>query len=210
MADLKRQVHKPAAIGRPRTFDLDDALNRALDVFWRKGYEGASICDLTAAMGINPPSLYAAFGNKEELFRKALDRYVAIHDEFLREALAQPKARDGIAALLNKTADALTNKSTPPGCLLVQGIAGAGDHAQCIRDQLSARRAANEKRIRERLKRAKAAGELPANADPAALARFIATVTQGMAVQAAGGASRKELETIAATAMAAWPQKERR
>ena len=193
------QAHKPATIGRPRAFDVNEALDRALDVFWRKGYEGASICDLTAAMGINPPSLYAAFGNKEELFRKALDRYVEMHDEFLREALGRPKARDGIAALLNKTADALTNKSTPPGCLLVQGIAGAGDHAQCIRDQLSARR----------LKRAKAEGELSANADPAALARFIATITQGMAVQAAGGATRKELEAVAATALAAWPEKPR-
>jgi AcrR family transcriptional regulator len=160
-------------------------------------------------MGINPPSLYAAFGNKEELFRKALDRYVEMHDEFLREALARPKARDGIAALLNSTAEALTNKSTPPGCLLVQGIAGAGDHVQCIRDQLSGRRAANEKRIRERLKRAKAEGELSANADPAALARFIATITQGMAVQAAGGATRKELEAVATTAMVAWPEKPR-
>ncbi len=192
-------------LGRPRNFDMDEALKRALEVFWRKGYEGATICDLTAAMGINPPSLYAAFGNKEGLFRKALDRYTEMHDEVLRGALARPKAKDGIAALLSKTVDALTDKSTPPGCLLVQGIAGAGDHDQCIRDQLSARRAANEKTIRERLKRAKSEGELPASADPAALARFIATVTQGMAVQAAGGASRKELEAVATTAMRAWP-----
>jgi AcrR family transcriptional regulator len=193
-------------IGRPRSFDMDQALERALDVFWRKGYEGASICDLTAAMGINPPSLYAAFCNKEGLFRKALDRYTERYDDLFHEALALPKARDGMAALLSKTVDALTDKSTPPGCLLVQGIAGAGDHAQCIRDQLSARRAANEKMIRERLKRAKAEGELPANADPGALARFVATVTQGMAVQAAGGATRKELNAVAATTMAAWPE----
>jgi AcrR family transcriptional regulator len=192
-------------LGRPRNFDMDEALKRALEVFWRKGYEAATICDLTAAMGINPPSLYAAFGNKEGLFCKALDRYTEMHDEVLREALARPKAKDGIAALLSKTVDALTDKSTPPGCLLVQGIAGASDHDQCIRDQLSARRAANEKMIRVRLKRAKSEGELPANADPAALARFIATVTQGMAVQAAGGASRKELEAVATTAMRAWP-----
>jgi AcrR family transcriptional regulator len=196
-------------IGRPRSFDMDQALERALDVFWRKGYEGASICDLTAAMGINPPSLYAAFCNKEGLFRKALDRYTERYDDLFHEALALPKARDGMAALLSKTVDALTDKSTPPGCLLVQGIAGAGDHAQCIRDQLSARRAANEKMIRERLKRAKAEGELPANADPGALARFVATVTQGMAVQAAGGATRKKLNAVAATTMAAWPEPDR-
>ena len=133
------------AIGRPRAFDMDQALDRALDVFWRKGYEGASICDLTAAMGINPPSLYAAFGNKEGLFRQALDRYAAMHDVFMQEALALPKARDCIAALLRRTAEALTEKSSPAGCLLVQGIAGAGEHAKCISDELCARRAANEK-----------------------------------------------------------------
>ena len=193
------------AIGRPRTFDMDQALDRALDVFWRKGYEGASICDLTAAMGINPPSLYAAFGKKEGLFRKALDRYAETRAGFVREALARPKARDGIAALLNGTADFLTDKCNPAGCLLVQGIAGAGEHAQCIRDELSARRAASEKAIRERLKQAKAEGELPKDADPAALARFIATVTQGMAVQAAAGATRAELRRVAATALRALP-----
>jgi AcrR family transcriptional regulator len=206
MTATKLKHGKASTLGRPRAFDRDQALDRALDVFWRKGYEGASLCDLTEAMGINPPSLYAAFGNKEELFRKALDRYTEKHAGYLQEALARPNAKDGIAALLTSTADALTDKSSPPGCLLVQGIAGAGDHAQCIRDQLSAKRAANEKTIRERLKRAKAGGELPEDADPAALARYVATVTQGMAVQAAGGATRTELRRIAETAMAAWPK----
>jgi AcrR family transcriptional regulator len=206
MTAIKLKPKKAAALGRPRAFDRDQALDRALDVFWRKGYEGASLCDLTDAMGINPPSLYAAFGNKEALFRKALDRYTEKHDGVLRETLARPKARDGIAALLRSTADSLTDKSSPPGCLLVQGIAGAGDHAQCIRNQLSAKRADNEKTIRERLKQAKAEGELPDDADPAALARYVATVTQGMAVQAAGGATRSELRRIAETAMAAWPK----
>src|SRR5680860_1641617 len=92
------------AIGRPRTVNKDQALDQALDVFWRKGYEGASICDLTAAMGINPPSLYAAFGNKEALFRQALDRYAETKGAFVRAALEAPKARDGVAALLRGTA----------------------------------------------------------------------------------------------------------
>ena len=162
---------KAVAIGRPRAFDMDQALDRALDVFWRKGYEGATICDLTAAMGINPPSLYAAFGNKEGLFRQALDRYAAMHDVFLQEALALPKVKDCIAALLRRTAEALTDKSSPAGCLLVQGIAGSGEHAKCISDELCARRAANEKAIRERLKRAKdgrrsAEGRRPRRARP--------------------------------------------
>lgn len=194
------------AIGRPRSFDKDRALDNALEVFWRKGFEGASICDLTQAMGINPPSLYAAFGNKESLFRQALDRYAETKAGFVREALAVPKARDGITALLRDTARYLTDKSNPAGCLLVQGIAGAGEHAQCIRDELNARRAAAQKAICERLKRAKAEGELPKDADPASLARYFSTVTQGMAIQAAGGASRKELERIAQMALSAWPE----
>jgi AcrR family transcriptional regulator len=193
------------AIGRPRAFDMDQALDRALDVFWRKGYEGASICDLTAAMGINPPSLYAAFGNKEGLFRKALDRYAAMHDVFMNDALSLPTAKDCISALLRRTAEALTDKNSPAGCLLVQGIAGAGEHAKCISDELCARRAANEKAIRDRLKRAKTKGDLPRDADPATLARFIATVTQGMAVQAAAGATRAELRRVAETALRAFP-----
>jgi AcrR family transcriptional regulator len=193
------------AIGRPRNFDKNQALDRALEVFWRKGYEGASLCDLTEAMRINPPSLYAAFGNKEALFRQALDRYAENRAGFVRGALAAPKARDGIAALLRGTARFLTDKCNPAGCLLVQGIAGAGEHAQCIRDEINARRAASEKAIRERLKQAKTEGELPADADPAALARFFATVTQGMATQSAGGASRKDLERVADTALRAWP-----
>jgi AcrR family transcriptional regulator len=196
---------RAVAIGRPRTFDTSQALDRALDVFWRQGYEGTSICDLTAAMGINPPSLYAAFGNKEALFRQALDRYAETKGAFVREALAAPRARDGIAALLHGTARHLTDKCNPSGCLLVQGIAGAGDHAQCIRDELNARRAAAQKAMRDRLKQAKDEGELPEDADPAALARYFSTVTQGMAIQAAEGASHKELERVADMALRAWP-----
>jgi AcrR family transcriptional regulator len=183
---------------------MEQALDRALEVFWRKGYEGATLCDLTEAMGINPPSLYAAFGNKEGLFRKALDRYAETRADFVREALAKPKLKDAMAALLKGTADFLTEKCNPAGCLLVQGIADAGEHDKCISDELCARRAASEKMVRERLKRAKAQGELPRGADPAALARFVATVTQGMSVQAKAGATRAELRRVAETALRAF------
>jgi AcrR family transcriptional regulator len=195
----------PVAIGRPRNFDVNQALDRALEVFWRKGYEGATLCDLTAAMGINPPSLYAAFGNKEGLFRRALDRYAETRAQFVHDALAKPKVRDAVAALLKGTADFLTEKCNPAGCLLVQGIAGAGEHDECIKDELCARRAATEQLVRERLKRAKAEGDLPKQADPAALARFVATVTQGMSVQAKAGATRAELRRVAETALSALP-----
>src|SRR5262245_43495035 len=117
----KYERAQAVAIGRPREFDLDKALDRALEVFWRKGYEGSSIADLTAAMGINPPSLYAAFGNKEDLFRKALDRYVAERTHFWSEALAQPTARASVGHLLRESANFLTETCNPPGCLMVRG-----------------------------------------------------------------------------------------
>ena len=176
------------AMGRPRAFDMDQALDQALHVFWEKGYEGTSIADLTEAMGINPPSLYAAFGNKEALFRKALDRYEALRDQIMEEAFAAPTAREAMTRLLEGTADRLSDKDNPRGCLMVQGALSGGEECEAVKRDLAARRAGGEALIRERLKRAKREGDLPADADPAALARFVTTVMQGMAVQAAGGA----------------------
>src|SRR3977135_1973575 len=115
--------------GRPREFDADQALDRALQVFWRKGYEGASLPDLTRAMGINRPSLYAAFGNKEALFRKALDSYHDGPAAFVRGALEEPTARAVVEALLRGTVDLLSSPRNPPGCLMVQGALSGGKTA---------------------------------------------------------------------------------
>jgi len=194
-------------IGRPRAFDMDEALDRALDVFWKKGYEGATICDLTSAMGINPPSLYAAFGNKEGLFRKALDRYERRHEAFWREALSAPTAYEAAERLLKGSAESLADKSKPRGCLMVQGALSGGEECESVKAELAARREASIDLIRERFKRAKREGDLPDDADPASLARFVAAVIHGMAVQAAGGATRRELERIATTALRAFPAK---
>ncbi len=157
--------------GRPRAFDPDAALERAMHVFWAKGYEGAALSDLTRAMRINRPSLYAAFGNKEELFRKVLDRYVNGPLAYFGKALAAPKARD----------------------VIEQIFFGVG------------RRAASEVALRRRLQRAKREGDLPKNADPAELARYVMTVLQGMAVQGADGASPDQLRRVAQVALRAWP-----
>jgi AcrR family transcriptional regulator len=192
-------------MGRPRAFDRDKVLDQALHVFWERGYEGTSIADLTEAMGINPPSLYAAFGNKETLFREALDRYEARRDEIMAEAFAAPTAREAMTRLLEGTADRLSDKDKPRGCLMVQGALCGGEECDAVKRDLASRRAAGEAMIRERLKRAKREGELPKDADPAALARFVSTVMQGMAVQASGGATRKELRTIADMALRSWP-----
>jgi AcrR family transcriptional regulator len=193
------------AMGRPRAFDMDKALDQALLLFWEKGYEGTSVADLTEAMGINPPSLYAAFGNKEALFKKALDRYETVRDQIMEEAFAVPTAREAMTRLLEGTAERLSDKRNPSGCLMVQGALAGSEECEAVKRDLALRRAAGEVLVRERLKRGKREGDLPDDADPAALARFVATVMQGMAVQAAGGASRKELREIVDTAVRAWP-----
>jgi AcrR family transcriptional regulator len=192
--------------GRPRTFDAEEALDCALKVFWRKGYEGTSLSDLTEAMGINRPSLYAAFGNKEALFRKALDRYISGPAAHIREALEATTARSVAERLLRRTADALTDPRNPPGCLAVQGALSCGEAAESIRQELCSRRSAGEAALRDRFERAKSEGDLPPGANPADLARYITTVTHGMSVQAAGGASRDELQRIVDTALRAWPE----
>jgi len=191
--------------GRPRSFDLDKALEAAMQVFWRKGYEGASLSDLTKAMGINRPSLYAAFGDKETLFRKALNRYDSGPGAYVRDALKQPTARAVTQQLLRGAADLLTNPLYPSGCLMVQGALACGETADCIRQELVSRRLASEAAVRRRFKRAKAEGDLPADSNPTDLARYVVTISQGMAVQAASGASQQQLERVVRTALRAWP-----
>jgi AcrR family transcriptional regulator len=197
---------EPAKIGRPRGFDLDVALDRALHVFWRKGYEGTSLSDLTKAMRINRPSLYAAFGNKEELFRKALDRYSKGPTAFWDEALRAPKARSVVEGLLQGTIDLLTDRRTPRGCLIVQSALACGDAADSVRKELASRRESGEAALRRRFQRAKREGDLPANSDPADLARYITTVMHGLAVLGAGTATRSQLLRVMETSLRAWPR----
>jgi AcrR family transcriptional regulator len=176
-----------------------------MKVFWRKGYEGASLPELTKAMGINRPSLYAAFGNKEALFRKVLDRYAEGPAAYVREALDAPTARGVAERLLNGGIGLQTNRQNPRGCLLVHGALSCGDAAEGIRDELALRRRAGDDAVRVRFERAVAEGDLPAGTDPAALAQYVVTVMRGMAVQAASGASPDDLRRVAERAMQAWP-----
>ena len=191
-------------LGRPRSFDIDMALDRALQVFWKKGYEGASLSDLTRAMRINRPSLYAAFGDKESLFRRALDRYMDQETRYCQDAIQAPTLEGFVERLLHGAAEAMSRAGTPGGCLLVQGALTCSAAAEPVRRELATRRQAGELAICDRLKRAKKAGELPAGADPGVLAQYLTTVMQGMAVQAAGGASRSELRRVADTALRSW------
>ena len=193
------------AAGRPRAFNVDEALDRAMQVFWRKGYEGASLSDLTKAMGISPPSLYAAFGNKERLFCEALERYTHGPARYVREALEAPTVGDVVGRLLLGTANLLADPRNPPGCLLVQGALSCSDAADPMRRELISRRAAGEAAMRQRFERAKAEGDLSADVHPAELARYVAAVIYGMAVLAAGGASREDLQRVAEAASRACP-----
>jgi AcrR family transcriptional regulator len=190
-------------MGRPRDFDVDRALDRAMTVFWRKGYEGASLTDLTRAMGINRPSLYAAFGNKESLFRRALDRYAEGPAAYVREALGAPTARAVVERLWCGAVERLTDPRSPRGCLMVQGALACGDAAESIREEVSARRATLVSALRDRFARAVAEGDLSAGEDPDALARYVAAVNHGMAIEAVGGASCEDLRRIADVALRA-------
>ncbi len=192
-------------IGRPRAFDIDRALDRALKVFWRKGYEGTSLPDLTRAMGINRPSLYAAFGNKEALFRKAIDRYVDGPASHARQALQEPTARAVVERLFLGSIDLVTDSRNPRGCFLVQSALACGNTGDSVRREMVKRRAAHEASLRDRFQRAISEGDLPRRADASDLARYVVTVSHGMAVQAASGASRDELKRVAELALRAWP-----
>jgi AcrR family transcriptional regulator len=192
------------AKGRPREFDKDKALEQAMEVFWRHGYEGATIAQLTEAMGINPPSLYSAFGSKEELLKAALDRYSERRAGFMCEVLAAPTARDVAERMLRQIADSQTDPKNPPGCLLVQGGLACGAGSENVPFELAARRARTEEQLRERFARARDDGDLGPDADPAALARYLSAVTSGMGILAASGATRDELRNVATVSLKAF------
>ena len=191
--------------GRPREFDLNKALDRAMVVFWRKGYDGASIADLTEALGVGRPSLYAAFGNKEQLFQKVLDRYDQRTAGFLAGSLRAVTARDVVEGILRGAANFHADPANPRGCLMVHGALVGPDERDPLREVTRARRASLTEAIRERLERALGEGDLPSGSNAPALARYVAAVMRGMAVEAASGASGAELNQIVDVATSAWP-----
>lgn len=191
--------------GRPRAFDRGVALRRAMEVFWAKGYDRASLTDLTSAMGINSPSLYAAFGSKEALFEEAVTLYGEVEGVDIWNAIAQGRtARESVAGFLHSTAVAFTQPGKPAGCLIVLGALNSGDTSESACSVLRAIRAQNVSMLRERLDRAISEGDLPAGLDTQAIAFFYVTVQQGMSIQARDGASREILQAIADGAMASW------
>ncbi len=195
----------PKQRGRPREFDADKALDAAMRVFWQKGYEGASLSDLTDAMKINRPSLYATFGGKEALFRRTLERYAQGPAAYVQDALAVPTARKSVELWLLGAVDLLTDPKNPALCLITQGALTGGEESERVRREVAAYRQNDEAKMRARLERAAAEGDLLPGADAAGLARYFATVIRGLGISALGGASREELRDVARLALQIWP-----
>ncbi|MFB5151671.1 TetR/AcrR family transcriptional regulator [Burkholderia orbicola] len=192
--------------GRPRSFDKEAALDRAMEVFWRLGYEGASMTDLTAAMGIASPSLYAAFGSKEALFRQALEHYRATEGQEIWGGVERAaSAYDAVQNYLMDTARVFTRRSKPAGCLIVLSALHPAERSDMVRQTLIAMREGTVDALRERLAQGVATGEISVHANLDAIARYYVTVQQGMSIQARDGASRRDLEAVAQAALAAWP-----
>jgi AcrR family transcriptional regulator len=192
--------------GRPRAFDRAEALQKAMLLFWEKGFQGAAMSELTAAMGINAPSLYACFGGKEALYREALALYEAGDGAELAAAIAAaPTAREAIEIYLMRSAALFSRPDKPAGCMVVLSVvhaAGTSEEAgRALRDARGEMQGVMEARLRSDIAR----GELPASCDPPTIAAFYSTVQQGMSIRARDGASRAELEAVARGAMAAWP-----
>ena len=194
MKDVAEAVRRKT--GRPRSFDRQEALDRAMHLFWRHGYESTALSDLTRAMGVTPPSIYAAYGDKKGLFREAVQRYLA-----LGRALSETVARAETAREI-----AFTGTETPAGCLLASSTIACSAEAADLREELAGIRRAFEAGLRARIEGDIRSGELPAGTDAETLAALVSTVIQGMSTLARDGASRDKLMRVARSAMLAWPQ----
>jgi AcrR family transcriptional regulator len=191
--------------GRPREFCVHDALAKALRIFWTKGYEGTSLNDLTEAMGITRPSLYAAFGNKESLFRKALDLYEREKLEYIGRALDQPTARGVAEVLLRGAVDNASSSDEPHGCLGVITSVACGEEARSIRNDVLERGKIAKRALIDRLERAKKEGDLPPHIEVESLTNLLYAIVQGVCIQAGSGATRDELNRLVDTGLAMWP-----
>jgi len=202
---MTAETKAPVKMGRPRGFSEEDALEAAMRVFWEKGYEGANINDLTAAMGINRSSLYTIFGDKEALFHRAVERYREGPVAFVWDSVQEPTARRMVEVLLRKAVELLANPKNPRGCLSIQGALAVGSEAESVKQAMIAFRKTGETALTKRFARAQAQGEISKKLDPADLARYTLTLLTGLGVQGANGATRAQLNTIVDMALKSLP-----
>lgn len=194
-----------AKMGRPRAFREQDALDAAMRIFWEKGYEGASLDDLTEAMGINRSSLYATFGDKEALFQRAVERYREGPMGFFHEALQKPTARGVVEALFRGTVKFLGDPTHPKGCLTLQGGLACGAGAENVKRLMIDWRKRGQSTLQRRFRRAQSEGDLPKDVSPTDLARYIAIVMNGLGVQAVNGATSAEMNRAVELALRSMP-----
>lgn len=192
---------KPACVGRPRSFDPEVALEQALEVFWRNGYEGASLAELTQAMGIKKPSMYATFGNKEQLFLKAIDLYHEREGAWYKEAYAKESYTDFVEALLYGAARSYTASDKPHGCALVKSTLSCSEASESVKETLLAQCNQSDIQLVNRIKLAQETGEICPEAAPESIARFIGTMLHGMSSQADQGATHEELKEVVKVAV---------
>jgi AcrR family transcriptional regulator len=190
--------------GRPPTFNRDEALEKAMQIFWEHGYEGTSMAELMEAMDMNKPSIYAAFGNKEELFRKALQKYLYGPSAFVKDAVLEPTARQVVKVLLTKAVELLTAQNTPRGCMIVQGALSCGPESKQIQQELISYRSNFEESLKKRFELAKENSDLPKDANAAILAKYVAIIHQGISVQATSGATKDDLMAVIDVVMKSW------
>ncbi len=188
-------------MGRPRGFDEDAALEAAMRVFWQNSYEGATIADLTEAMGINRSSMYAAFGDKESIFRRVVERYREERMTYIRQALDELSLRKVVAGLIQGTAEFLSSPDNPRGCLLIQGALACGTDAKAVKLAMIDSRKSGEAALKKRLQQAQTEDELSPEIQPADFARYLSSIMAGLGVQAANGATRAELRRVAEIAL---------
>ena len=192
--------------GRPLSFDRDAALEQAMLTFWRHGYETTSIVDLTTAMGVTPPSLYAAYGDKKRLFLEAARRYAGDLESIAQAIDEAPSAYDAARAILMRAAAGYTGETTPKGCLLASATASGSAASSDVQAEVAAIRSALGDQLRRRIDRDVATGLLPPGTDAGALAGLVMTIMQGLSVLARDGSSRAALLAIVEAGLQAWPE----
>jgi len=187
--------------GRPIGFDKKAALEAAMLLFWERGYEGTSMADLTQAMGLNPSSIYAAFGDKHALFELAVKRYMEMRAQYAAKALEEPTLEKVVGALFDNTVAFLTTPGHPPTCMTLAGAVGCSLGASPARDLMTEMRKQNQVALRERLLKARKSGELSKDIDLDDYTRYLSTIIAGLSIQAANGSTKAELNRTAQMAL---------